>query len=262
MNAIVVFETFIAFIIAVSIHEAAHAGAAALLGDGSPAAAGRLSLAPQRQMATIGTIVAVVFSTTAFAGLGWGKPVDVDARRLRVGPDFGLLLVALAAPAVNLLLGLGILFGLQAIPGYADLGNALLPAGTPTSGFTPGCQGALGEALQSCLHQAQSGAVLRVEQFLFVLALTSIVLALVNLIPLHPLDGYRVLYALLPARQAISFRRFEPYMELSLLILFFVLPYLLAIARIDFRPGDLFIVPARSIASSIAANLEAIYAVL
>src|SRR5262249_16030456 len=151
---------------------AAHAGAAALLGDGSPAAAGRLSLAPRRQMATIGTIVAVVFSTTALAGLGWGKPVDVDARRLRVGPDVGLLLVARAGPVVNLLLGLGILFGLQAVPGYGELNGALV---------SQGCAFNVGEGLQVCLSPAQSGAVLRVEQFLFVLALTSIVLALVNL---------------------------------------------------------------------------------
>src|SRR5262249_29658085 len=94
MNAIVVVETFLAFIISVTIHEAVHAGAAALLGDGSPAAAGRLSLAPRRQMATIGTIVAVVFSFSipAPAGLGWGQPGGVGARPPRGRPRLGPLL--------------------------------------------------------------------------------------------------------------------------------------------------------------------------
>ncbi|HKB49069.1 MAG TPA: site-2 protease family protein, partial [Ktedonobacterales bacterium] len=64
----------------------------------------------------------------------------------------------------------------------------------------------------------------RIEQFLFAFAVTNIVLALVNLIPLHPLDGYRVLFALLPNESAIAYRSYESYMEFSLLVLFFVLP--------------------------------------
>ena len=101
INAIVIVETFLAFVVAVTIHEAAHAGMAALLGDSSPLASGRLSLSPRRQMATIGTIAAIVFAFDYFGGLGWGRPVDVDARRLRVGPNFGLILVSLASPVVQ-----------------------------------------------------------------------------------------------------------------------------------------------------------------
>lgn len=62
MNTLVIVETFLAFVIAITLHEAAHAGMAWLLGDGSSWAAGRLSVNPRRQMAAIGSIVAVTLS--------------------------------------------------------------------------------------------------------------------------------------------------------------------------------------------------------
>src|SRR4051812_44811892 len=117
-------ETFVAFILAIGLHEAAHAGMAALLGDSTPLSKGRLSLNPMRQMSAIGTIVAIVHCVVfPPAGLGWGKPVDVDARRLRVGPNFGLILVALAGPLFNLALGLGVAFLVTLIPGYNHLAS-------------------------------------------------------------------------------------------------------------------------------------------
>ena len=123
MNTFLVVETFVAFVLAITLHEAAHAAMASVLGDRIARSAGRLSLAPARQMATIGTIVAIVFSFAVVpAGLGWGRTVDVDARRMRVGPNTGLILVALAGPALNLLLGLVIAFLLTLLPGYAALG--------------------------------------------------------------------------------------------------------------------------------------------
>ncbi|HEV2461850.1 MAG TPA: hypothetical protein VGS80_26130, partial [Ktedonobacterales bacterium] len=126
-NVILFVETFIAFVIAVTLHESAHAAAAAALGDSSPAAAGRLSLAPRRQMAAIGTIVAIVYSFGICpAGMGWGRPMDVDARRLRVGPNFGLILVALAGPLINLAIGIGIVLALPLIPGYDQLAPAIV----------------------------------------------------------------------------------------------------------------------------------------
>jgi Zn-dependent protease len=252
-NVILFVETFIAFVLAVTLHEAAHAAAAAALGDSAPAAAGRLSLAPRRQMAAIGTIVAIVFSFGFLpAGMGWGRPVDVDARRLRVGPNFGLILVALAGPLVNLVLGIGIALALPLVPGYPALGHALVK-----------CSGTLpGEALQSCLSVAQSAYVLRIEQFAYVFAVTNVALALINIIPLHPLDGYKVLFALLPNRQAITYRDWEPYMELTLLVIFFVVPYILAFLTIGFNPGQSIISIARQITDDLAGNIGIFYPVL
>jgi Zn-dependent protease len=252
MNTFLVVETFVAFVLAITVHEAAHATMASVLGDGSPRSAGRLSLAPARQMAAIGTIVAIVFSFQGVpAGLGWGRTVDVDARRMRVGPNVGLILVALAGLLTNLLLGLIIAFLLTVIPGYTALASASVHCSIPPIGA--------GLAVQQCLSSAQSGAVLWAEQFAFTFAVTNIVLAIVNVIPLHPLDGYRILYALLPGPQAVSMRRFEPYMELILLVLFFVVPYVLGFLGIPFSPGNLLISWSAQLVSSISPNVGLFY---
>src|SRR5215469_11062794 len=103
---------------------------------------------------------------------------------------------------------------------------------------------------------AQPGYLLRIDQFAFTFALTNLVLAIVNIIPLHPLDGYRVLFALLPSQQAVSFRRFEPYMELILLVIFFVVPYVFAFLNISFSPGEIIINWALQLLSNIAPNIR------
>jgi Zn-dependent protease len=250
VNIFLVFETFAAFILAITLHEAAHAAVASALGDGSAVGAGRLSLAPTRQMATIGTIVAIVFSFALVpAGLGWGRTVDVDARRMRVGPNTGLILVALAGPALNLLLGLVIAFLLTLLPGYAAL----------TSAATHCALISTGQQVQDCLYSAQPGYMLWIEQFAFTFAVTNVVLALINIIPLHPLDGYRVLYALLPSSRAIAFRRLEPYMELILLGIFIVVPYVFAFLAISFSPGNILINWALQLLSNISPNIRLFY---
>lgn len=232
MNTIVIVETFLAFMIAVTLHETAHAAMAALLGDGSPGGAGRLSLNPRRHMASIGAIVAITLSFGIGGlpvGLGWGKPVEVDTRRMRVGPDAGIFLVALAGPAFSLVMGLLFSIVLHFMPSYESL-SFITNHCAIDSGF--------GSTLQLCLSHAQPVWQLRIEQFLFVLAATNILLALVNLIPLHPLDGYDMLFALLPNGPAVRFRDFQPYMELTLLVLFFLVPYVLTYVQLGFlNPG-------------------------
>lgn len=259
INIIVSVETFVAFIIAITIHEASHAGMAALLGDSTPSSDGRLSLSPRRQMAIIGTIVAIVYSLSASLpiGLGWGKPVDLDARRMRVNPNVGMILVAIAGPLVNLGIGLGLAALLQVAPGYQSLGHALT---TPINCLGQGG----GQALQACLAQnsAQPIYLLRIEQFVFAFAVTNIVLALLNIIPLHPLDGYQVLYALLPTTQAVGLRKFEPYMELILLVIFFVVPRVFALLGADVNPGGALAYYANDIGRHFAPYVQAFYAAL
>jgi Zn-dependent protease len=245
INVIVVVETFVAFVLAVVIHEAAHAAMAALLGDSTLATRRRLTLSPRRQLSPIGTIVAVAQSFNLYAGLGWGKTLDLDARRLRVGPNFGTILVALAGPVVNAVLGAAIAFGLHFIPGY----NALNVA-------TGECSGQ-GSVLQTCLsHFADvSPVVLRLEQFAVIFAVTNILIALLNLAPLHPLDGYHILFALLPTSQAISYRNAAPYMELILLVLLFVVPYLAQIIQLPFLDPALWLTTlARKITTGLSGQ--------
>ncbi|HLJ81872.1 MAG TPA: site-2 protease family protein [Ktedonobacterales bacterium] len=248
MNIVVIVETFLAFAIAVTIHEAAHAGMAGILGDASPAADGRLSLVPRRQMAAVGTIAGIVTSFHGLGALGWGRPVDADARRLRGGANFGTILVAIAGPLINLGVGLGIAFGIRAIPSFNALSaraETCAPATSSAAAFP------FGVGMQECLSVAQSPYLIRAEQFLIALAVANIILALVNCIPLHPLDGYKVLYAILPTEQALRFRDFEPYMEVILLIIFFAVPYVAALFGASFSPAGLLIVKANDIVGSI-----------
>jgi Zn-dependent protease len=258
VNVILAVETLLAFVLAVTIHEAAHAGMAALLGDSTPVSEGRFSLSPRRQMSAIGSIVAIVSSFALFpVGLGWGRPVSVDARRLRPGPNAGLILVSLAGPVANLVLGLGIALTLAVLPGYHALG-AVAPH--CDLGFPP--FGVSGEGAQTCLSAAQPAYLLRIDQLAFTFAVSNIVLALINIIPLHPLDGYKILYALLPNRQAIRYRDWEPYMELLLLALFFAVPVVLGYLGIGFSPLLLFQNWAVSIAGGFASNIANFYFVL
>jgi Zn-dependent protease len=247
-----VIEAFLAFVIALSVHEASHALVARLLGDPLPASKGRLSLLPTRHMSAIGTIVAIVSSVRTAVGLGWGKPVDVDARRLRVGANTGTILVALAGPLVNLALGLGVAAALHLIPGYDELGPRLSL-----------CESLSGGVLQNCLSGALPGSqtwpVLRVEQFLIVFAVTNVGLAIINIIPLYPLDGYSIVFALLPTYPAIRYRNFIPYMELILLVIFFVVPVVLGFLGIKFDPLGLLADLARVIVSTVAGPTMSFY---
>jgi Zn-dependent protease len=207
-------------------------------------------------MAAVGTVVAIVYSVGLLGGIGWGKPVSIDARRLRVGPNFGMFLVALAGPAVNLLFGLAAAFGLRLLPGYHRLDVAAADCGV---GITVSH---VGLPLQACMSHAQPGYLLRIDQFLFVFALTNFLLVLVNLIPLHPLDGYKILYALLPAEPAISLRRYESYMEFALLVLFFVVPVVLGLFSIPFSPAFFLWQGGLRIAENIASNVGVFFAFL
>ncbi|HEV7129751.1 MAG TPA: site-2 protease family protein [Ktedonobacterales bacterium] len=249
INVVLILETFVAFVIALTLHECGHAAVALLLGDSSPARDGRLALNPVRHMAPIGTLVAAVLSFfPTYAGIGWGKPMRLDSSRLRGGPDLGIMLVALAGPIVSALVGLGILLGIQFVPGYQRLNLYATSLGSPCSIFA----GKFGQSLEQCLAPVQGAWVLRLEQFAILVGVTSLLLALVNLIPLYPLDGYQVVFALLPNNPAVTWRRWEPYMEATLLIIFFAIPVLLRFIGVFFDPATLFQGLALAIAARVA----------
>ena len=252
MNAIVAVEALIAFVLAITIHEAAHAAMASTLGDSTPARQGRLSLWPPRQMATIGTMVAIILIFSGIpAGFGWGRPVEIDERRMRVGPDLGMALVAIAGPLVNLLLGLGLAFALRFVPNYAALTTA-----------TNRCGGE-GVFLQACLSIAQPIYLLRIEQFVAIFVVTNILLAILNVIPLYPLDGYSVLFALLPGGAAVRYRNWRQYMEVLLLVIFFLVPFvfrLIGLGGID--PAIWLTVIANAVGLNVSGGAFAFYALL
>jgi Zn-dependent protease len=176
----------IVIIISISLHEFGHAISADRLGDDTPRRQGRVTLWPDKHFDPVGFIM-IIFTLLAGFGLGWGKPVMVNPGNFR-HPRRDMVIVAAFGPLMNLLLAL--FFGLILRFAYA-------------TGHTDW----LGQT---------SGA------FVFQFLLTNLGLMFFNLIPVHPLDGSKILSGLLPLDQAIRYDRFVgQYGPLVLIVLAF-----------------------------------------
>ena len=153
----------LSLVVAITIHEFAHAWVASLLGDPTARLAGRVSLNPLRHLDPLGSIMMLVTVLSGF-GIGWGKPVPVTPYRLRPNPKLGSGIVSLSGPVANMTLAviLGLALRLLAGAGVGPLG-----------------------AWQVWAWQA-----------LIALVIINITIGLFNLIPLPPLDGHSVLIAL------------------------------------------------------------------
>ena len=163
-------------IFAITLHEAAHGYAARLLGDNTAYMMGRVSFNPMRHIDPLGTIaipLLLYFATSGAFVFGYAKPVPVAFGNLR-NPRWGSLWVAAAGPLCNFLQAL--------VWGLFGVVLAVMAVDEPF--FT-----------------RMAGAGVGVN----------LVLGVLNLFPLPPLDGGRVLMALLPPRQAIALSRLEPY---------------------------------------------------
>lgn len=164
-----------------TVHEICHGLAALALGDPTARSMHRLSLNPLRHIDWLGLAMMVI------CGFGWAKPVPVDPRYFKK-PKKGMALTALAGPVSNLMLAALLMAGASAVYYHA--------AYTPT----------MWEGVFS---------------FLLDTAILSIGLGLFNLIPVPPLDGAKVLGALLPDRTYFTLMRYERYGMLVLLLLSF-----------------------------------------
>ena len=207
INVVLAFMIIACFLVAVVIHEYAHALTATLLGDSTPRIQGRQSLSLRAHLDPLGTLLCVILAfQPIIAGpmaLGWGKPVKTDPWKLRGGPNGGTLMVSLAGIVTSLALGLLVALLLRFLP--AALVNT---------------------------YQT-NGIVFRIVQLLTVFASVNITLALFNLLPIYPLDGYQILYTLLPSRQALKFAKSAQYGPLIIIVLVFVLPFLGQITHLD-----------------------------
>jgi Zn-dependent protease len=157
----------VAMLVAISVHEAAHAWMAERLGDPTAKLQGRLTLNPLAHLDPIGTLMILLFR------FGWGKPVPVDEYNLRY-PRRDAALISLAGPASNLVLA------------------SLLAILTRITSF---------------------------DFWLIPIIVLSVSLAIFNLIPIHPLDGGKILVGLLPHQLADDVEKVLNQYGLILLIL-------------------------------------------
>jgi Zn-dependent protease len=177
----IVYQIFIwaiPVLFAVTLHEVGHGWAAKQLGDPTAENMGRLSLNPLKHIDPVGTIV-VPLATFFLSGFifGWAKPVPVNWNQLR-NTKRDIALVALAGPAANLLMIVFWLIIAKLFIASGDQGNMI--AGLLTM-------------------MAWAGIVI------------NSLLMILNLFPLPPLDGSRVVFSLLPTSLAYRYAKLEPY---------------------------------------------------
>lgn len=176
-------------IFAITLHEAAHGYVAKHFGDLTAYAQGRISLNPMRHIDPVGTIAVpvgllVLSSLSGGAGFlfGWAKPVPVNFGNLR-HPKRDMLWVAAAGPGANLVMALGWALMIKLAP--------LLP---------------------------QYFAV-PLERIGMAGINVNLLLMVLNLLPIPPLDGGRMMVSLLPSRAAYRYSMIEPYGIIILLAL-------------------------------------------
>jgi Zn-dependent protease len=179
-------------LLAITLHEAAHGYAARHFGDPTAEWAGRISLNPLRHIDPVGTLLVpgVIVASSALLGggaflFGWAKPVPVDMSRLR-HPKADMLWVAAAGPAVNALMAMA----------WALVFKWVVMS--PLSVYS-----------LALARMADAG--MQINTALMVL----------NLLPLLPLDGGRMLVSVLPGRAAWRFAQLESYGFPILLLLVF-----------------------------------------
>ena len=167
----------IPLLLAISLHEAAHGWAADKLGDATARMLGRLTANPLKHIDPVGTVLVpiIMFVVLGFA-FGWAKPVPVDMRNFK-NPHKDMALVALAGPMANL--SMAVLWTLLLV-----FSMKILP------------QGILANMLEV---MANIGVVI------------NLILMTLNLLPIPPLDGGRVLSGVLPPNLADSYNQIEPF---------------------------------------------------
>lgn len=176
----------VVLLIAFTLHELAHAVTADYLGDPTPRRQGRITLNPLAHLDPIGTIMLLI------AGFGWAKPVMVNPYNMRGNPQTSMAIVAAAGPTTNVIL---------AALGAIAFQVGLLYPQFSSSGTLP-------------------SAAFLLTEFVWI----NLILAFFNLIPVPPLDGYRILSGLLPGDLSLRLRGIEQYGFIILLALIFFLP--------------------------------------
>ena len=176
-------------IFAITVHEVAHGWVAKKYGDNTASSQGRLTLNPIKHIDLFGTIILpglLLITGTGFI-FGWAKPVPVDPRNFK-NPLHDMAIVALAGPVSNLLMA--VFWALIVRLGVT------IGAGTEAISLPLIYSGVAGISI-------------------------NLVLALINLLPIPPLDGSRILTGMLPSYWAWQYNRLERYGFIILLVLLY-----------------------------------------
>ncbi|HZK40596.1 MAG TPA: site-2 protease family protein [Atribacterota bacterium] len=182
-----------AVLIAITFHEYWHGRMAYKLGDPTAAEAGRLTLNPLAHLDPIGTLMLLLFR------FGWAKPVPVNFNRLK-HPKRDMIYVSLAGPIANVVIA--VIFALVLRLSYSLVGKITMAQSSSFFNLSI-------TVLKGWLIFLQTGVII------------NIALAIFNLIPVPPLDGFKILLGLLPYPQAYKFAKLERYGPIFLLILVF-----------------------------------------
>lgn len=181
-----------ALVTGISFHEFSHAFTADLLGDRLPRSRGRVTLNPLAHLDPTGTMLMIL------VGFGWGKPVPINPNST-ANPKASLGLTAAAGPVSNFLVA-----AIAGLPLKLDIFPFISPFNTANFsrlanvGFTSDQYAGL---------------------FLGSIVLFSVILGVFNLIPIAPLDGFKVALGVLPRNLAIEFQKLEQYGPLILICL-------------------------------------------
>jgi Zn-dependent protease len=188
--------TAVALLTGLGFHEFCHAWAANELGDDTAARQGRLTLNPLAHVDPIGAAMMFII------GFGWAKPTPVNPWRLKNGPRRGGALVAFAGPASNFF--------------FAALAALPLKLGIVNSDYR-----GMADLIRN------GGGEDYVVLFLLVVVNLNIILGIFNLIPLPPLDGFKVALGFLPRGAAAELQKIEPYgpgILMTMLVIGFIAP--------------------------------------
>jgi Zn-dependent protease len=163
---------------AITVHEAAHGWMAERYGDKTARMLGRITLNPIKHIDPLGTVLVPILAYLLIGfPVGWAKPVPVNWRNFQ-NPRKDMGMVALAGPLSNLLMALiwwvAVIIGTLVTPVFQWLGLPLILMGEIGVFF-------------------------------------NIALMVLNLVPIPPLDGSRVLNVFLSPRHSVAYQRLEPY---------------------------------------------------
>ena len=174
---------------AVTVHEVAHGWVAQRLGDPTAMMLGRLTLNPLKHIDPVGTVlVPMLLLMMGGFVFGWAKPVPITWENLR-NPKRDMILVAAAGPLANLAMAFFWAFIMK-------LALVLPTVGPPFQSL-----------ILAMFYMGVAGITI------------NILLMVLNLLPLPPLDGGRVMTSVLPPRAAMAFSRIEPYGIVILILL-------------------------------------------